>query len=102
PKSAFRSAENHRQVHLIFDRDLPLNNRGTVAVENIKDSSGTYINTHKKTFLQDVRSISVNGVGWLNDSTISLVFNKPLVATYSEITANYSVDENVGQPLTAI
>src|SRR5690606_20491287 len=68
PKSAFRDAENHKRVNLVFDRDLPQNNQGTVTVENIKDSSGTYINTHRKTFFHDTRSISVNRVEWLNDS----------------------------------
>src|SRR5690606_7631843 len=52
PGSAFRNAENFKLVHLIFDQDLPQNIPGTVRVQDMKDLSGYYINTHQKAFFQ--------------------------------------------------
>src|SRR5690606_37501351 len=66
PQSAFRNADNNKLVHLVFDQALPENTTGTLTVENIMDLTGKYINTHKKTFLQDIRAISVKDLNIIN------------------------------------
>jgi hypothetical protein len=100
PKSAFRNRDNPKVVHLIFDQDLPQNTTGTLTTENIKDLSGNYIHTHKKTFLQDTRSITADEVEVVNDSTLSILFNKPILANYALVKTNYTINEDIGHPLT--
>ncbi|MEX2592118.1 MAG: lamin tail domain-containing protein [Anditalea sp.] len=100
PKSAFRNADNFKIVHLIFDQNLPQNTTGTLTTENIKDQSGNYINTHKKTFLQDDRTIAVGEVEVVNDSTLEVTFNKPLLPNFAVLKTNYTVNEDIGHPIT--
>lgn len=100
PKNAFRDAENPRLVHLVFDQDLPQNTLGTVTVQNLKNDSGQYINTHKKTFLFDNRPIAIAALHVLNDSTLDVVFNKAMHPDFVSINTNYTINKGIGHPVS--
>jgi len=100
PKNAFRDAENPRLVHLVFDQDLPQNTLGTITVQNLKNASGQYINTHKKTFLFDNRPIAITALHVPNDSTLEVVFNKAMHPGFVSINTNYSVNKGIGHPVS--
>ena len=102
PQSAFRNAENFRLVHLIFDQNLPQNTRGTITVQNIQDVYGNYINTHRKTFLQDNRPLTLTKVEVINDSTLNVHFSKPLLPAFGLLKTNYIINEDIGNPLSVM
>src|SRR5690606_5375225 len=57
--------------------------------------------THRKTFFQDNRPISVSNMKLLSDSSLQVSFNKPLVANLVAVKTNYRVNGEIGVP-TAI
>lgn len=55
PVSSLLNSHNRQLVHLIFDQNLPANTNLTLTVKNLRDSSGQFINSHKKILLFDNR-----------------------------------------------
>src|SRR5690606_20048201 len=72
----------------------------TITVQNLKNLSGDYINTHKKTFFHDRRPISLSHIDIPSDSILLLHFNKPLLPEFAVIKTNYSVNGEIGHPET--
>lgn len=101
PVKAFQNPENLKLVHLVFDQNLPQNTPGTITVQNLKNSSGDYINTHKKTFVYDTRAISIKDIQVFNDTTIIIVFNKPINPHFASIKSNYFINNDIEQALSA-
>jgi hypothetical protein len=99
PVNSFLNSHNRQLVHLIFDQNLPVNTNFILTAKNLVDASGQYINSHKKTLRFDNRAISVAGLGVSNDSTIHLLFNKPLDRDLALVQNNYAINKGVGNPL---
>lgn len=99
PVSSFLNSHNRQLVHLIFDQNLPVNTDLTLTAKNLANASGQPINSHKKSLRFDNRAISVAGFSVSNDSTIHLLFNKPLDRDVALFKNNYVINGGIGYPL---
>lgn len=99
PVSSFINVDNRNQVHLIFEENLPVNTPLTLTVKNLKNASGQFINSHKKTVLFDNRAIAVNALQVSDAHTVHLLFNKPLHPNFATSKTNYVINREIGHPL---
>ena len=99
PVRSFLNNGNRQLVHLIFEQNLPANTTLTLTVQNLRDASDNYINSHKKMLFFDNRAIAVTGIHVSNDSTIHLVFNKALDPYFASLKSSYAINGDIGNPL---
>ncbi|MFC4870323.1 lamin tail domain-containing protein [Negadavirga shengliensis] len=98
PERVYRDATSPLYFHLLFREELPANTPLELRVEGIKDMDGNPINTLKKSFIWDTRSIAITDVDVRNDSTLWVTFNKSMDEKHALIHQNYTVNEGIGNP----
>lgn len=102
PAVSYRDGNDFSKVHLVFERDLPVNAVMKITVQHLKDLSGSLIHTHSRNVQQDNRAIQITTVEIQTDSTLTVTFNKPLLPAFATVQRHYEVDEGVGHPVEAI
>lgn len=95
---AFVDTDNNRLVHVIFDQNIPVNTHVTLTTQNLQDTAGNYINSHKKAIFIDNRPIAISKLQVLNDSSVHILFNKPLQKELATLSLNYIINQEVGHP----
>ncbi|HMO61213.1 MAG TPA: lamin tail domain-containing protein [Ferruginibacter sp.] len=74
----------------------------------VRQSTASFIQRHYfddieiKTYTPDITPPAIQSITTLSATTIDVLFNEPLDAASAETTANYVVNNSIGNPLTAV
>jgi hypothetical protein len=101
PTSAVRNPNNFSQVTLSFSGTFAPQTPYSLRIRNVKDLSGNVMTTRTRAFVYDPLPPSVLSLTILNNNTLELQFSELLNQTTAENTANYTLNNSIGNPTTA-
>jgi hypothetical protein len=103
PSAAVRDAVNNALVHLTFPAIFP-NGTNTITINGVKDLSGNAIvnGTATFSFFTDVTPPTILSATATSGTTVDVLFNEPVEVASAQTLANYSVNNGIGAPATAV
>ena len=102
PTSANIDGGNARLVHLAFNLAFPENRDILIEFEEIQNSSNSYLQLLNTTFRYDTDNPDLDSLVVLDQNSIQLYFDEVLDQTTSEAINNYSMNNSLGMPTTAV
>jgi hypothetical protein len=94
---------NKQSVILDFATNFEQEVENTLTITGISDLSGNTISANRnETFIYDRLAPRLNGIKVTGPTTIEVTFSEEVTKLIAENTTNYTVDNGIGQPISAI
>ncbi|PIY12877.1 MAG: hypothetical protein COZ18_01070 [Flexibacter sp. CG_4_10_14_3_um_filter_32_15] len=100
PTTAVLLPFDTKRVRLIFGNSLNDISNLTLSVQNVRDSQGNP--SPLQTFNFNTLAPSISKINVLSKTEIQVIFSENLEATTAQTTANYTVNNAIGNPTTAV
>ncbi len=102
PTSANIDGGNSRLVHLAFNSAFTENSDLEIEFENIQSTSNAFLQLLNTTFRYDTDNPDLDSVVVIDENSIQLYFDERLDETTAEAINNYSVNNSIGIPASAV
>jgi hypothetical protein len=94
---------NKQSVILDFATNFEQEVENKLTITGISDLSGNTISTNRsENFIYDRLAPRLNGIKVTGPTTIEVTFSEEVIQLIAENTANYTVDNGIGQPISAV
>ena len=100
PTSATLEPTNHRIINLEFGVNFNEGEEYTITIENVEDENGNAIETVAYNFTWT--NITLSSIIMISDTELELNFSKLVEKTTAETISNYSINNGIGTPTSAI
>lgn len=100
--SANIDGSNARLVHLAFNSAFPENRDLEIEFESIQNSGNSFLQLLNTTFRYDTDNPDLDSLVVLDENSIQLYFDEKLDETTAEAINNYSANNDLGLPASAI
>ncbi len=101
PKTALQDDDNTKLVHLVFETGFNENRDLLIGFEDIKDDGGDFLQLLNTSFVYDTDRPGVDIVEVTDQNTLLVSFDEALDLTSAEAINNYTVNNDIGQPVSA-